>query len=139
MQEKLDYFEEFQCELHNSFATDYFKWHTCIEIKIPRTPEFTIGSSVGSVLFIFLDFVVVVLLCVSTFRVPCCDVNWVCLHIVVFYTYCVVYPMLPLSVDCLFLIASSIFSNVYFRHMSRVLYVASFIELSIFDCLIGIL
>ena len=27
--------------------------------------------------------------------------------------YCLVYPMLPLSLDCLFLIAPSVFSNVY--------------------------
>ena len=49
----------------------------------------------------------------------------VCLCIVVSNTYCVVffnlfvfvlclvYPMLPVSLDCIFLIAPSVFSNVY--------------------------
>ena len=53
----------------------------------------------------------------------------VCLHILVFNTYpthivlcffvlfvfflCFVYPMLPVSLDCRFLIAPSVFSNVY--------------------------
>ena len=29
------------------------------------------------------------------------------------FLYCLVYPMLPLSLDCLFLIAPSVFSNIY--------------------------
>jgi hypothetical protein len=41
----------------------------------------------------------------------------VCLRIVVSKTYCVffrlVYPMLPVSLDCSFLMAPSVFSNVY--------------------------
>ena len=40
--------------------------------------------------------------------------------------------MLPVSLDCPFLIASSVFSNVYFRPMSCVTYVASFSGLSMF-------
>jgi hypothetical protein len=47
-----------------------------------------------------------------------------------------VYPMLSVSLDCLFLIAPSVFSNVY---LSCVPYVASFSGLSIFDCPFGIL
>jgi len=44
----------------------------------------------------------------------------VCLRIVVSNTYCVVfflrlvYPMLPVSLDCPFFIAPSVFSNIYF-------------------------
>jgi hypothetical protein len=37
----------------------------------------------------------------------------VCLCIVVSNTCCVVYLMLPVSLDCQFLIAPSVFSNVY--------------------------
>jgi hypothetical protein len=48
----------------------------------------------------------------------------------------VVCPMLPVSMDCPFLIAPSVFSNVY---LSCVPYVASFYGLSIFDCPFGIL
>ena len=53
----------------------------------------------------------------------------VCLRIVVSNTYCVfvflcvcvcfVYPLLPLSLDCLFLIAPSVFSNVYYTPTHR--------------------
>jgi hypothetical protein len=42
-----------------------------------------------------------------------------------------VYPMLPVSLDCPFLIALSVCSNVY---LSCVPYVASFYGLSFFDC-----
>ena len=48
-------------------------------------------------------------------------------------------PSLPVSLDCPCLIASSVFSNVYFRPMSYVPSVASFSGLSMFDCLFGIL
>jgi hypothetical protein len=41
--------------------------------------------------------------------------------------------MLSVSLDCLFLIAPSVFSNVYLP------YVVSFSGLSIFDCPFGIL
>ena len=34
-------------------------------------------------------------------------------HIFCFVFLCLVYPMLPVSLDCPFLIASSVFSNVY--------------------------
>ena len=44
---------------------------------------------------------------------------------------CLVYPMLPVSLNCPFLIAPSVFSNVY---LSFVPCVASFSKLSIFDC-----
>jgi hypothetical protein len=53
---------------------------------------------------------------------------------------CPVYPMLPVSLDCPFLIAPCVFSNVCCpRLVSCVLYVASFFGLSISDCLFGIL
>jgi len=45
-----------------------------------------------------------------------------------------VYPVLPVSLDCPFLIAPSVFSNVYFRPVSCVPGVASVSGLSIFDC-----
>ena len=54
----------------------------------------------------------------------------VCLRIVVFNTYCVcfcfcflhlVYPMLPVSLDCPFCIALSVFSNGYLRITSGIL------------------
>jgi hypothetical protein len=44
--------------------------------------------------------------------------------------------MLPVSLDCPFLIAPSVFSNVY---LSCVPYVASFSGLPILDCPFGIL
>ena len=47
------------------------------------------------------------------------------LRIVVSNTYCVVfsflrlvYPMLPVSLDCFFFIATSVFINVYFESLS---------------------
>jgi hypothetical protein len=73
----------------------------------------------------------------------------VCLRIVVSNTYCVVYfcfvclrpvyPMLPVSLDCQFFIAPSVFSNIYYRPVSCVPSVASFSGLSIFDCPFGFL
>jgi hypothetical protein len=50
-----------------------------------------------------------------------------------------VYPMLPVSLDCPFLIAPSVFSNIYYRPVSCVPSVASFSGLSIFDCSFGFL
>jgi hypothetical protein len=62
--------------------------------------------------------------------------------------------MLPVSLDCPFFIAPSVFSNVYlsvsldcpflidpsvFSNVYCVLYVVSFSGLSIFDCFFGIL
>jgi hypothetical protein len=47
--------------------------------------------------------------------------------------------MLPVSLDCLFLLAPSMFSNVYFHPVSCVSYVASFSGFSIFACPFGIL
>jgi hypothetical protein len=44
---------------------------------------------------------------------------------------CLVCPVLPVSLDCPFLITPSVFSNVYFRPMSCVPSVASDIGLSI--------
>jgi hypothetical protein len=51
----------------------------------------------------------------------------------VFY---LVYPMLPVSLDCPFLIAPMVFSNVY---LSCVSYVTSFSGLSFLYCPFGIL
>jgi hypothetical protein len=58
----------------------------------------------------------------------------------VFLDLCPVYPMLPVSQDCPFLIACSVFSNVCCpRLVSCVPYVTSVSGLSISDCLFGIL
>jgi hypothetical protein len=48
---------------------------------------------------------------------------------------CLVYPMLPVSLDCPSLIAPTVFSNVYLFCLSSscVPYVASFSGLSFFD------
>jgi hypothetical protein len=50
-----------------------------------------------------------------------------------FFVLRLVYPMLPDSLDCLFVIAPSVFSNIYLP------YVVSFSGLSISDCPFGIL
>ena len=49
------------------------------------------------------------------------------------FVLCLVYPVLPVSLDCPFLISPSVFSNVYFRPVSCVTGVASVSGLSIFD------
>jgi hypothetical protein len=45
-----------------------------------------------------------------------------------------VYPMLPVSLNCPYVITPSIFSSVYFCPVSCVPYVAIFSGLSIMDC-----
>ena len=77
------------------------------------------------------SFFCVILLCVFMFWVPCCDVRYdfhiktmfgyLCLfayssvqHILCCFVFLrVVYPVLPVSLDCPFFIALSVFSNVY--------------------------
>jgi hypothetical protein len=65
---------------------------------------------VGSVLLIFLVFCVVFLVgsVLLIFLVFC--VVFVVLFV---FVLCLVYPMLPVFLDCPFLIAPSVFSNVY--------------------------
>jgi hypothetical protein len=53
------------------------------------------------------------------------------------FVLCLVYPVLPVSLDCPFLISPSIFSNVYFRPVSCVPGVTSVSGLSILDCPFG--
>jgi hypothetical protein len=48
-----------------------------------------------------------------------------------------VYPVLPVSLDCPFLITPSVFCNVYFRPVSCVPGVTSVSGLSILDCPFG--
>ena len=36
-----------------------------------------------------------------------------CIFVLFYFVLCLVYPMLPVSLDCPFLIAPSVFSNVY--------------------------
>ena len=59
------------------------------------------------------------------------------------YVMCLVYPMFPVSLDCPFLIAPSVFSNVYLLPIvcpvSCVLNVANISGLSILDCSFGFL
>jgi hypothetical protein len=57
-------------------------------------------------------------------------------HIVYCVFLRIVYSMMPVSLDCPFLIVPSVFSNVY---LAYVLYDASFSGLSFFDCPFGIL
>jgi hypothetical protein len=65
--------------------------------------------------FIFFIFVFVFILCL----VYPVFVFILCLVYPVFvFILCLVYPMLPVSIDCLFLIALSVFSNVYFYWLS---------------------
>ena len=63
----------------------------------------------------------------------CCQ----CMLIVI--VLCLVYPMLPVSLVCLFLLAPSVFSNIYFHPVSCVSYVASFSGFSISACPFDIL
>ena len=49
------------------------------------------------------------------------------------FVLCLVYLVLPVVLDCPFLIAPSVFSNVYFRPVSCVTGVASVSGLSILD------
>jgi hypothetical protein len=76
----------------------------------------------------------------------CCQLLWIVLFLLrlrytltFIFVLCLVYPVLPFSLDCPFLIASSVFANVYFRSVSCVPGVASFSGLSFFDCPFGIL
>ena len=102
-------------------------------------------SSFPFYVYIFLVFSWVVLLCVFTFCVPCCDVRydflmftytgvqhimWCVFDLFVFVlcTLCcqflwivLVYPMLPVSLDCPFVIAPSVFSNLYLLSILYVL------------------
>ena len=103
-----------------------------------------------------LVFFYVVLLCVFTFLVPCCDVGcdfqiqtmfgsslppfvcrrthvlftlfvfvcvqWCPTHIVLCFCLAflrLVYPMLPVSLDCPFLIAPSVFSYIYLQRVYK--------------------
>ena len=88
-------------------------------------------SSFPFYVYIFLVFSWVVLLCVFTFCVPCCDVRYDFLmftytgvqHMVCFWFVCLrlVYPMLLISLDCPFVIAPSVFSNLYLLSILYVL------------------
>jgi hypothetical protein len=70
----------------------------------------------------------------------CCQFLWIVLfllHLQYSLTFIyLVYPMLPVSLDCPVFIAPSVFSNIY---LSCVPYVASFSGLSSFYCTFGIL
>jgi hypothetical protein len=55
------------------------------------------------------------------------------------FVLCLVYPVLPVSLDCPFLISPSVLSNVVFRPVSCVRGVASISGLSILDFPFGIL
>ena len=61
---------------------------------------------VGSVLLMFLVLCVVFMSCLSL--------------------SCILYPMLPVFLDCPFLIASSNFGNVYYTHLSMFIYFENF-------------
>jgi hypothetical protein len=85
----------------------------------------------------------VVLLCVFTYWIPYCDVHYdfriktifgtslplvvksylrylCCVFLLFFFVLYLVYPMLPVSLGCPFLIAPSVLSNVYIKHIDLV-------------------
>ena len=74
----------------------------------------------------------------------CCQCLWI-VHsrlslrysLTFIFVLCLVYPALPVSLDCPFLIAPSVFSNVYFRPVSCVPGFTSVSGLSILDCPFG--
>ena len=56
-------------------------------------------------------------------------VKWCPAHIVLYYCFVflhIVYPVLPVSLDCTFLIAPSVFSNVYFNRVTALLCIFTF-------------
>jgi hypothetical protein len=58
----------------------------------------------------------------------------------IYFVLCLVCPMLPVSLDCPYLIVPSVFSNVYLlRPVSCMPNVACFSGLSILDCSFGFL
>jgi hypothetical protein len=57
----------------------------------------------------------------------------------VFFFFHLVYPMMPCYSGFPFLIAPSVFSNVYIRPVSCVPVIDSYFEFSIFDCPFGFL
>jgi hypothetical protein len=64
-----------------------------------------------------------------------CLFAWCPTHIVLcFFFYHLVYPMMPCYSGFPFLIAPSVFSNVYIRPVSCVPVIDSYFEFSIFDC-----
>jgi hypothetical protein len=91
--------------------------------------------------------------CESKNCIFCCDFHRLCYQFLMIvhlwlplrysltfiFVLCLVYPVLPVSLDCPFVIASSVLSNVYFRPVSCVPGVASVSGLSILDCPFGIL
>jgi hypothetical protein len=74
----------------------------------------------------------------------CCQLLWIVLLYCPFgilyhlFILCLVYPMLPVSLDCPFSLPLR-YSSTFICHVSCVPYVASFFKLSFFDCLFGIL
>ena len=92
---------EFCMTFYSTFDRNFLPLvSTCVH------PQFLVGSE----LLIFLVFCVVFLVGseLLIFLVFC--VVFLVLFVLVLY---LVYPMLPVSLDCPFLIASSVFSNVY--------------------------
>ena len=102
------------------------------------------GFFVGSVLLIFLVFCVV-LLCVFTFWVPCCDVRFRIKNYVRFvFTSSCLYDgscLIYVLCVCLRIVVSNTYCLVFLFWFSSscVPYVVSFSGLSFFDCHLGIL
>jgi hypothetical protein len=101
-----------------------------IKVDLPFASTWIHPSFLVWTLFSF----VVVLLCVFTFWVPCsasndvrfvftssclwegsCLIYVICVLVLFIFVLCIMYPMLPVSLDCSCLIAPSVFSNVYLR------------------------
>ena len=76
---------------------------------------FVCGPCCSSIQFLVLSYYVSLR---SEFRMTCVCAQWCLTHIALCFCFVflrLVYPMLPVSLDCPFFIAPSIFSNVYFN------------------------
>jgi len=88
-------------------------WNQCCDVRYDCRIKNMFGSSLPLVvcsrdyalftLFLFVAYS-------GVQQILCCVFCFVCRRLV--------YPMLPVSLDCLFLIAPLIFSNVYFIYMA---------------------
>ena len=121
-------------------------WFPCCDVRYDFRIQTMFGSSLPPVVCMRAQ-VLLMFLCLFVYSgiqnilcTQCCQFLWIVYFLLslrysLTFIY-LVYPMLPVSLDCLFLIAPSVFSNVY---LSCVPNVASFSGLSIFDCPFGIL
>ena len=116
---------------HDFYRTWLYIWVTrrgSYKKQEPPTPRKHLSSYpvffVGSVLLIFLVFLCCPIMCLYVlvlFTLFVCEL-WCPTHNVFCFCFVflrLVYPMLPVSLDVPFLIAPSVFSNVYFAYCSE--------------------